>query len=386
MNRAVAELRLLHAIVLDLDHAPTLERALQVVLRRVGEATGWTLGETWLPDGAGRELARGPVWHRADARLTQFLRKTASFRFKRGEGLPGRVWRSRRPAWIRDVRVDSNFPRARLARGSGLKAGFAIPVLAGREVVAVLNFFVFARREEDAHLVDLVTTVAAQLGPILRRRLLEDALRSSRRTVEAQEAERRRLARDLHDGVNQGLAAAVFSLRAVEEGEADPGDVARARGLVEEALRDLRRLCRNLGPAALDDLGLPAAVRGLCRDVGERTGVRVDFEERRFPRRLDPRVRLGLFRVVQEALSNAERHAAASRIRVSLARAPASLEVAVRDNGRGFEPGSRHAGLGLGFLRERAGLLRGSLALRSNPGRGTEVRLRVPWPLREASP
>src|SRR5262249_6624718 len=149
---------------LELSHCGTLERALEILIRKVCEATGWALGEAWLPRRG--VLVRGPVWHSADRRLAAFLKETEAFCFPRGRGLPGRVWKSRQPLWIRDVQVDANFPRASVARRTGLKAGFAIPVLAGHKVVAVLNFFVLERRRTDRHLLRLVSAVAAQLGSI----------------------------------------------------------------------------------------------------------------------------------------------------------------------------------------------------------------------------
>jgi signal transduction histidine kinase len=383
-RRSDEELLLLQGIALELAHCGTLERALEVVLRKVCEATGWALGEAWLPRRGGAVLARGPAWTSKVRGLSAFLKETEEFSFVRGRGLPGRVWKSRRPLWIRDVRVDGNFPRAPVARRAGIRAGFAIPVLAGRSVVAVLNFFVLERRRRDRHLLRLVSAVAAQLGSIIRRKLLEDALRASRHAVAVQEAERRRIARDLHDGVKQSLSAARFRLRAMEERGADPEGLARAGALLDGALQDLGRACRNLGSSLVEDLGLGAAVRRLCRDFEERVRTPVEFRHGRFPRALPAELGTGLYRIIQEGLANVERHARATRVWLLLWRKGAHVGMSLRDDGVGFDPSAPRSeddpgGHGLGNLRERVEALRGKLGIASRPGAGTRLDVRVPW-------
>jgi signal transduction histidine kinase len=379
------ELLLLQSIALELSHCGTLERALEVVIRKVCGATGWDLGEAWLPRVGQRVLIRGPVWHSPNPALGAFVKDTESYSFPRGRGLPGRVWKSRKPLWIRDVRVDANFPRARVARRAGLKAGFAIPVLAGRKAVAILNFFVVERRPRDGHLLRLVTAVAAQLGSIIRRNIVEEALRVSRHTVAVQEAERRRLARELHDGVKQSLSAVRFRLRVMEENGAEAGSLLRTGELLDNALKDLGRVCRNLGSSLVQDLGLEAAVRRLCREFEERTRTPVEIEHRRFPRTLPPELGSSLYRMVQEGLANVERHAGARQVWLRLWHRGPQLGLTLRDDGVGFDPsrirpaGTGTTGYGLGNLRERAEALGGNVGILSAPGSGTRLDIRVPW-------
>jgi signal transduction histidine kinase len=379
------ELVLLESIATDLDHCKTLERALERVVRRVCEATGWAIGEVWLPDSKRIYLERGPAWSRDDPNLTLFTRKSREFRFARGAGLPGRVWKSRRPHWIRDVRDDSNFPRAGLARRVGVKSGFAIPVLADRRVVAVFNFFVLERRPRDLHLLRLVSAVAAQLGSLIRRTLSEEALRVSRHAVAVQEAERRRLARELHDGVNQALSSARFRLRALEEAGGAPSGLVQARELIDCTLQDLRRICRNLGSSMVEDLGLAAAVRRLLADFEERTRIPVEFSRDHFPDRVGMELGSGLFRIVQEGLANVERHARASRVSLRLWRRGPQLGLTLKDNGIGFDPAhppprrEAHESYGLNNLRERVSALGGNVGVASSPGKGTALDIRLPW-------
>ncbi len=379
-DRTVKELRLLQSVILALSQAHGLAPALAIVLKGVCEVTGWAFGEAWIPSADGSRLEWGPVWHVSSRRLLAFARSSRRYSFAPGEGLPGRVWRRRKPLWIRDVRLDSNFPRAAIASRVGLKGGFAVPVLAGSEVVAVLGFFVFEPRDEDDRLVKLVTAVAAQLGFILRRNLAERALRISRATLEAQESERARVARELHDGVNQILSSAAFRLRMVVGDHA-----AQARALLDGAMGEIRRISRDLGPRLLEDLGLVPGVRRLGEEFGERTGAEVRLSNLKFPARVPLDLASQFYRVVQEALANVEKHAGATQVRLRLWRRDPWIGVGVSDNGKGFDPlalergGLRAARLGLSNLRERARLLGGRFSIRSAPGRGTKVLFELPW-------
>jgi len=244
---------------------------------------------------------------------------------------------------------------------------------------------VLERRKRDLHLLRLVTAVAAQLGSIIRRALAEEALRVSRHAVAAQESERRRLARELHDGINQMLASACFRLRAIEETGADPASLAQSRELVDRAMRDLRRICRNLGSSLVEDLGLGAAVGRLLRDFEERTGTPVRFTQGRFPRRLEPELGSSLFRIAQEGLANVERHARARKVSLHLWREGRQLGLLLKDDGVGFDVRRLRplkgglSGFGLTNVRERVEALGGKLGFATEPGKGTELRVVLPW-------
>ncbi|HUR38327.1 MAG TPA: GAF domain-containing protein, partial [Planctomycetota bacterium] len=203
-------------------------------LKEVCRATGWALGEAWLPSPDGAFLALGPVWHAPSDRLRAFAVGSQAYTFKPRRGLPGRVWSSGRPAWVTDVRDDRNFLRRKMAQRVGLKAGFAIPVLADGKTIAVIEFFVFEQRKVDRRLILLVSAVAAQLGEIIQRRVAEEALKRSRYELEAEQRERLRVARELHDGVTQLLGTTLFRVRGLEEGSPgpDPERLRRVRGLL----------------------------------------------------------------------------------------------------------------------------------------------------------
>ena len=216
------------------------------------------------------------------------------------------------------------------------------------------------------------------------RRLLEriegERRRGGRLVLRAQEEERKRLARDLHDEVNQALTAILLRLEAVSQ-SAPPalaGELGEVKALASRAMEELLGLARQLRPAALDDHGLVAAIDGQVRRFSEQTGIDAELRTSGDPRRLSGDGQLAVYRVVQEALANAARHSGAERVEVSLSAGAEGVELRVHDDGRGFDPGHAGGGLGLDGMGERARLVGGDLRVDSRAGAGTSVTLTVP--------
>jgi PAS domain S-box-containing protein len=178
-ERTEAGLRLLHALSLAINGASDLAAALGVTLRLVAEATQWVFGQAWTLRDDDNVLECAKEYYGTSPKFSSFRECSAASTFPRGRGLPGRVWESKTPHWIRDVTVDSNFPRGHAAASVGLKSAVGFPVLAGDEVVAVLEFFIGEDRPEDKAMVELVSTVATQLGTFVRSKRAEDALRET---------------------------------------------------------------------------------------------------------------------------------------------------------------------------------------------------------------
>lgn len=183
-KRAEQEVRMLQSMTVAVGEAENLQMALEVVLRKVCESTGWLLGQAWMPGETGR-LECMPAWHGEKKGLEHFRQTSLNMTFASGTGLPGRVWKVKKPVWIEDMTLEGNFPRADAAREAGLKAGLGIPVMAGDEVVAVLEFFVREPREDDEHLTGVVRSAAAQLGSVILRKRAEMALRRSENQLRA---------------------------------------------------------------------------------------------------------------------------------------------------------------------------------------------------------
>ncbi len=200
----------------------------------------------------------------------------------------------------------------------------------------------------------------------------------------AVQGERRRIARDIHDEPVQALIhlARRLELLALEQGaEAPTGQLEEIRELAVAVVDGLRQLTEGLRSELLEQEGLASALRDLMSHFGARTGVRAEFSLCGAPERWDPELERNLFRLGQEALSNVERHAAASRVSARLRVRPWELELLVGDDGRGFResgPGAARPGLGIIGMRERVSLCGGQLRFRSRPGHGTVLRVRVP--------
>jgi len=173
------QLSLLQTITMEVAAASDLSSALEVVLRRTCEKTGWALGQAWVPNKGKTHLDCGPVWFCGKTDLEGFRAASEASHFLPGTGLPGRVWKSKRPAWIEDVTVDGNFPRNKAAAKVGLKAAVGIPILSGDEVLAVIEFFVQEARTEDERLVKVITAIAAQLDLVMERKRAEEKLSST---------------------------------------------------------------------------------------------------------------------------------------------------------------------------------------------------------------
>ncbi|PWT98223.1 MAG: hypothetical protein C5B51_29775 [Terriglobia bacterium] len=213
----------------------------------------------------------------------------------------------------------------------------------------------------------------------------------SAKLATAQEEERRRISRELHDDLTQELAAIAIDLGRVtaqvpgsRRGLKQQAHTLQSR--VIQAAEAARHIAHQLHPSELDDLGLATALRAFCEDFGRQEGIDIEFRERHLPEALPAEVASCLYKVTQESLRNVAKHARTRRAAVAVAGTANRIRLIVRDKGIGFAAPLMNgaAGLGIQSMRERVGLLRGSFAVSSHPGKGTEVRAEVP--LREADP
>jgi len=217
----------------------------------------------------------------------------------------------------------------------------------------------------DADVDALTTAFNDMLG-----RLEQERRESGRRALAAQEHERRRVARELHDEVGQILTGVMLELAQLPE----------ARDAVRHALEEVRRIARELRPEVLDDLGLQSALRSLCTAAAAHPGLRVERRLELDDTDLDPDVELVVYRIAQESLTNVLRHADASEVLVALAAVDGGLRLVVRDDGRGLPGDIGVGGEGITGMRERALLIGGRLTVTALRAAGTEVRLDVPLP------
>jgi two-component system, NarL family, sensor histidine kinase UhpB len=214
-------------------------------------------------------------------------------------------------------------------------------------------------------------------------RLESERLESGRRALAAQESERLRIARGLHDEIGQIMTGVLLQLKRIadEAPAALHDELVETQEAIRTGLEEVRRIARELRPETLEHLGLVSALTTLATTFSERTGLKID---RRFEGdlpRLEPEAELALYRVAQESLTNVARHAEASHVELELAHGRGSVVLRILDNGRGMDAGGAPGG-GLRGMRERALMLGAALAIKANPEGGVEVRMEVP--LKEA--
>jgi len=316
-------------------------------------------------DGEDAELAAGLIGHE----------------FGKDASKVGRVLERQRSARIDSILDDPDVDQTE-TRLLGARTGLYVPLVArghGLGVIAVHDKLTANGRftDGDLRLAEIFAGRAA-VALALSERVARDTVR---RVVAAQEEERRRLALELHDETGQALTSILLGLKAIGGAETKE-DAQRAeadvRGLVVQALQDVRALAVELRPSALDDFGLGPAVERLAQTFGERSGIDTNVETH-LAVRLTPELETTLYRVVQEALSNVVKHAGAERVSIVLAQRGSGVAATIDDDGQGFDESLiRPDALGLTGMRERLALVGGTLEIESAPGSGTTVAARVP--------
>jgi two-component system, NarL family, sensor histidine kinase UhpB len=250
------------------------------------------------------------------------------------------------------------------------------PLRSLSELMSVVDVLEPGRRLDPAATAE-VAAVISTFNSTLDR--LEGERRASmHRVLAAQEAERRRIAQELHDQIGQNLTAVMLELKRVRA-RVDGGDaeaLADAQELARETLEEVRRISYELRPAALDDLGLPSALRALCDGIERRAGIAIELDVADDLPPLDGQVELAVYRIAQEALTNSVRHAQCTTVRVFLRPVGDDVLLHVADDGIGMD-GSFPGG-GLRGMRERAVAVGATFEARSVRGRGVEVSLRIP--------
>lgn len=260
------------------------------------------------------------------------------------------------------------------------------------------------RNEQEIRLRNLGVTVAkaeqlvSQVGVVLdylgdhmsaafaQIETLQNAQIMGAQIIRSQEEERRRVARDIHDGPAQAMANIVFRAEVCErlidtDVERAKLELRQLREHIRETLGEIRKIIFDLRPMALDDLGLVPTIRGVLENFRNQQGVFTEVTVTGRERRLESHIEIGLFRVAQEALNNVVKHAQASTVRVRIEFAPAGVTLVIEDDGKGFDSSNEESPdghFGLMGMRERLQLLQGKFVIKSTPGKGTRVMITAP--------
>jgi signal transduction histidine kinase len=373
-----------------LDLAGTLEQALKVVLEVTGLPAGWVL---LLPPGGGEPVVA------SSAGLSQDIAEALS-RFRSPECECRKVLESRQPLVVCPLHKDCPVHALDLGEGRLPTCHATVPLSTRSRVLGVLNLASGDLASFHQQGLTLLSAIGNQLGAAIENALLweelkqRDLLRGQllEQAIAAQEDERKRIARELHDQTGQALSSLLLWLRALEpeaNGSAgvtvSPARVQELKTIVTDALDGVRNLALELRPSVLDDLGLVPALQRYVRTYQDRYTLAIDFQTVGLEGvRLPPAVETGLYRIIQEALTNVVQHANAACVSLLLETRVGVIVAVVEDDGRGFEAERLARGelaenwLGLSGMRERAELLGGRLTVESTPGAGTTVFVEVP--------
>jgi PAS domain S-box-containing protein len=209
------------------------------------------------------------------------------------------------------------------------------------------------------------------------------------RLLLAQEEERKRIARELHDDLSQKVAHLAFEtsnlvLATPALPEETKKSICNLQTRIAELGKDIRHISHRLHPSILEDLGLVAALSELCEDFSARTKIHVVFEQTEIPGDLPVEVAACLYRLAQEALHNVQKHARASQVQLTVSGSPEKIGLCIQDDGIGFTAGSSHRSLGIVSMKERVRLVEGEFSIHSQPGQGTTITVIVPLPRRQS--
>jgi len=307
----------------------------------------------------------------------------------KGEGLSGEVMTTGRPTVIDNYQT---YPRAIPAFvRAGLTSVMIVPIVSGERAFGALSILSIkeARGFSDRD-VAILTAIGRQAGIAIENAYLYENMRFyARRITQAQENERRRIARELHDDTIQSLVALSRHLEALSiSNDLVPEAIVQRISELQEAtgnvIKRVRRFSQDLRPSILDDLGLLPTLEELTVELNRQDGLRAGFRVVGEERRLSSEVELTLFRIAQEALNNVRKHAQATEVITTVELSNSAVKMMIQDDGKGFKPPTltEHpattGNLGLIGMHERARLLGGTLVVNSEPGQGTRVIVNVP--------
>lgn len=419
-ERKKAELRLAaeHAITRILANAQSLDEAGPGIVQVLLDGLEVDVGTLWVLD-VRRGLLNPSVINvrQSSSGLQTFVTETRRMSLREGEGLPGSAWKARKRQWLADLDIEPGLLRAKAATHAGLLSGAAFPVQNAGDFFGVLEFFTIRRMEADPTLVNMMTAIGSEIGQFIQRRSAEDALRRAhdelevrvqqrtadlrlanskleaaigeRRKLEHElleitEKERRRIGLDLHDDLGQKLSGVALmtkglELRLAREHSEAADDAARIHMLVQQAMSHTSDLAHDLATIDFKQGDLPAALESLAaraRQLFEIT-CRCKLEGTIPP--LDPATIGQLYKIAQEAVTNAIKHGKAKRVTIQVAGKRNALTLSIQNAGLPFPDLKSHStGMGLRIMNYRANLVGATLEVKGLGDKGTLVTCTMP--------
>jgi len=371
----------------DLD--AVFEVALDTVLEVMNGSIGWILLVDEQTQALSYQALRG---------LSE--KYAQQMHLKVGEGIAGMVAQTGKAVLVEDLSTDPRAAWTALISTEGLKAFMSVPLRAKDTVLGVLNVASRLPRQFTKDDIHLLNAIGDQMGVAIEQAALYSRLRKGRERYQrlaqhilvAQEEERKRVARELHDETSQTLSGLALSLQALVEiaetsGSLDDsfkGQLKKAQSLAVQVSTEVSRLIHELRPTLLDTLGLVPAIRRYAEDILRPMGLKVSLESKGSELPLPSEVEVGLYRIAQGALGNILKHSNAKNVVLTLEYKEDQLLMRIKDDGVGFDVSKltgvdeRGRGSGVFGMKERVKLMGGSCSIESQPGQGTLVSVSIP--------
>jgi PAS domain S-box-containing protein len=423
-KRAETRLAAEHSITRVLARSHSLDDAGPEIVQMLLDGLEADLGALWIVQPKQpQSLRSGCLAMRAPgAALRTFLEQNRRLTFALGAGLPGRVWLERHAIWSTDLAADADSERRNLATSAGLRSAVAFPIQNADGFFGVLEFFTMRRIEADLVLLNMMNAIGTEIGQFIRRRNAEEDLRKAhdelelrvqQRTtdlettnvklhaaiterkrlehelLEITEKERRRIGLDLHDDLGQKLSGIALMTKGLELklaklGAEEAQDAARIHTLVRQAMNHASDLAHDLATLDLKANDLPAALEGLAAHAAELFQISCRFKAQGDIPPLDLNTVTQLYKIAQEAVTNAIKHGKTKRVTLALAGQTDHVVLSVQNNGLPFPDLHSHSrtGMGLRIMHYRANLIGASLSIKAAGHNGTLLTCSVPLNLR----
>ena len=368
-------LTLLHQVTRAIQDAATWDEAICAALELICDAERWQVGFVYIPDPVDPDVIVPMVGCLRDEKFRPFYTFSEGQRYAPRQNLPGLVFDDGIVRWVSDAEELSGLVpvRRQVLVEAGFVSAVSLPITFGSQIIGVLELFSDQPHTPEQTLVRLMVDLSAQIGKIIER---------ERMTAEMADfawREQQELLHTLHDTLGQTLTAVNVLSSALGNRleRTDATSAAMARQVVEQAtlaLDQVRRLSRGMFPVDVESRDMMAALRELAAATGSIHKIRVDVDGDLTDSRLENRVVTHLYRIAQEAVTNAVKHAKADAIRIDVKSGRGTTRLRVSDNGIGIPAnGDRRDGLGLRVMRHRAASIRATLSIRGNPSGGTSV-------------
>jgi signal transduction histidine kinase len=370
-----------------------LDGIMRITLDNVLELINGTIGGILLLDEGAKTLS-----YRVQRGLSS--KYTADRKIAVGEGIAGMVAQTGEPILVEDISKDPRAARPDLVSAEGLKAFVSIPLKAKDKVVGVMNVSSHVAGRFGTDDVSLLNSIGGYLGTAIEQAKLYEQLAWAgeryqallRHALNAEEKERKRIARELHDETSQALTSLTLSLQAMRErveaegiGDAEFTErLKKAHAYAVHAGNEVVRLMKELRPTLLDELGMAAAIHRYAKDTLQAKGIEVSAEFRGTDERFPPETEVTLFRIAQGAIGNILEHSEAKHAFIKLSCRSSECSLRIEDDGKGFDVSKvtrvDASGRGAGFftMKERASLVGGTCRIESRPKQGTKIIVKVP--------